>query len=57
MDPITAAAQAITALASLYGKILDTIPEAQKAQMAIWFVQDMRNLRAFFKIPDVPPLP
>jgi hypothetical protein len=50
MDPLTAIATMITALANVYLEILKSTPDANKAKVSDWIVQDMTQVRAFFKI-------
>ncbi len=51
MDPVTALAEMVTALATTYGKILDATPDAEKATIAKWIVEDMTKFRTFFHLP------
>ena len=40
----------ITALANAYIATLAATPDADKAKVADWYVQDVTKIRAFFKI-------
>ena len=50
MDPLTAIATMITALAQAYIETLKATPEAERAKIAAWYVEDTTRIRAFFKI-------
>jgi hypothetical protein len=40
----------ITAIANAYIETLKATPEAERAKIATWYVEDMTKIRAFFKI-------
>ena len=50
MDPATAIANMITALANVYLATLAATPDADKKTIIDWFIQDQANIRKFFHI-------
>lgn len=50
MDPVTAIANAIAALANAYVATLAATPPADQKTIIDWYVQDTNKVRAFFKI-------
>lgn len=49
-DPVTAIANMITELAKAFQAVMAATPDAQKAQIAQWYVEDVSAIRKFFKI-------
>ncbi len=50
MDPISAIAQMVTALANAYVETLKATPPADQKQIIDWYVADTAKIRAFFHI-------
>lgn len=51
MDPITAAAQAITAVANMITQIVAGQPPEVKAQIWDWYVKDIAAMRDWLHLP------
>jgi hypothetical protein len=50
MDPVTAVAQMITALANAYIAALAATPLAEQKTIIDWYIADTQKIRKFFKI-------
>jgi hypothetical protein len=50
VDPITAIANMITALATAYVETLKATPPENQKTISDWYVKDTAAIRAFFKI-------
>lgn len=50
MDPLTAWAQAVTAVATMITTLAEGATPEQKAQMFAWYIQDVGWWRKFFHL-------
>jgi len=52
MDPVSAFANVVTAIANLISKLVDGQTPEQKKKMWDWFIADVERWRAFFKLDE-----
>ena len=52
MDPVTAWAEAVKAVAEMITEIVKGMPQDKKEQVWDWYIADQRAWRKFWKLPD-----